>query len=208
MTKTLPTLDIFTSNPVHRRFAAWSKASSPTKANREVVVIAGFTDFSTASIMIAAGDYAWRIPANGSIDRPTIRANVDPASEQFATIWAHTPDAAKSPAKIESQEGRIEDFLDQVYSLIRINDTDSATDRIFDYVDRLLCDGQFVVCDEILRSVNVERLPTSLMRSFLSITAAAKSRLPSRGSLYRKIESKMVQLRGMEKTKRIIGSLA
>ncbi len=103
---------------------------------------------------------------------------------------------------------QIDSFLEEVYRLAKIDDLDGATDRIFDSIDRLLCDGQFDVCDEILRTVDVEKLPTTLMRSFLSITAPAKQKLPSRSALYVKIEQKMNDLRGVERTRKIIGNLA
>ena len=72
----------------------------------------------------------------------------------------------------------------------------------------MLIDGFFAICNEILSEVDVETLDTKLMRSFLSITAPAKKKLPSRVALYKKIEAKMLVLRGPEKTRRIIGSLA
>lgn len=103
---------------------------------------------------------------------------------------------------------QINPFLDNVYRLARTGDVDAATDSIFDFLDRLLCNGLAPVCDEVLKLVDVDQLPTTLMRSFLSITAAAKQDLPSRPGLYRKIEQKMTELRGAEKARRIIGNLA
>jgi hypothetical protein len=60
----------------------------------------------------------------------------------------------------------------------------------------------------MLMMVDVDRLSTVLMRSFLSITAAAKQRLPSRAALFRQIEKKMVEAKGTERAKRILGNLA
>jgi hypothetical protein len=129
----------------------------------------------------------------------------DPAVWQAPSLHLSAAEGAAGP---EGQEGSIEDFLAEVYRLAGLNDIEGATDRIFDHIDRLLSDNQFIVCDEILRRVDVERLPTALMRSFLTITAAAKDKLPWRKSLYQKIERKMVQLKGEEKAKKIIGRLA
>ncbi len=108
----------------------------------------------------------------------------------------------------EIEKPRIDVFLEEVYGLARINDLDGATDRVFDFIDRLLCDGDFGVCDEVLRRIDVCKLPTTLMRSFLTITASVKDKLPSRNALYRTIEVKMVERKGTEKTQRIIGKLA
>jgi hypothetical protein len=150
-----------------------------------------------------------------------IRATREPRSEEAMSRGAQDPpdpavwqapylrlSDAERAAGPEDQERRIEDFLDEVYRLASLNDIEGATDRIFDHIDRLLSDGAFIVCDEILRRVDVEKLPTALMRSFLTITAAAKDKLPWREALYQKVERKMIQLKGEEKTKRIIGRLA
>jgi hypothetical protein len=96
----------------------------------------------------------------------------------------------------------------EVYSLSQIGDTDTAGFKIFDFLDRVLIDGFYTVCDDILSMVDVEKLDTKLMRSFLSVTAPAKLKLPSRAALYKRIERKMTQLRGPDKARRIIGSLA
>jgi len=99
-------------------------------------------------------------------------------------------------------------FLEEVYRLAATNDIEGTTDYIFDQIDKLLCNGDFAVCDGILKNLDVERIPTTIMRSFLTITATAKTNLPSRGVLYQNIEHKMTVLKGEEKTRRIIGSLA
>jgi hypothetical protein len=98
-------------------------------------------------------------------------------------------------------------FLEEVYALARANRIDAAADRVFDHIDRLLCDGDFAAVDAIVARVDVARLPTSLMRSFLTITAAAKTHLPSRPGLYDTIKDEMTRLRGADATKRIIGNL-
>jgi GNAT superfamily N-acetyltransferase len=115
------------------------------------------------------------------------------------------------PAAVAKEDGTrvpIATFLEEVYELARVNDLESATDRIFDFTDRLLCDGYFSACDDILRTVDVDKLPTALMRSFLSITAAAKEKLPSRPALFLKIEQKMIERRGAEKARKILANLA
>src|SRR5258707_15637905 len=83
----------------------------------------------------------------------------------------------------DSEALRINEFLEEVYHLAA-GDLQSATDTIFETIDRLLLDGAFTVCNEILRCVDVRRLPTALMRSFLTITAAAKDKLPARSAFY------------------------
>jgi hypothetical protein len=98
-------------------------------------------------------------------------------------------------------------FLEEVYDLGTQN-LQAATDKVFDTIDRLLCEGRDEVCDLILASVDVARLPTALMRSFLTITAAAKESLPARRGLFLKIEREMSLKRGTDITHRLLGNLA
>jgi hypothetical protein len=114
----------------------------------------------------------------------------------------------RKPTKEDRARQHIDTFLKEVYSLSKIGDTDTAGFKIFDFLDRVLLDGFFGVCNDILSTVNVDLLDTRLMRSFLSITAPAKKKLPARAALYKKIEAKMIALRGHEKTRKIIGTLA
>jgi hypothetical protein len=51
-------------------------------------------------------------------------------------------------------------FLEGIYDLVKRNEVEAATDRVFDHIDRLLCDGAFAACDKILREVDVEQLST------------------------------------------------
>ena len=200
--------DLFPPNVFHRRHTAFGRAAPPTPKtsteNAYVVFIP--TDITSVAMPTRIG-----LPClealNATLVDPTLQVDVDPAWGQFTATWAGTANAAREPAKLEVQEGRIEGFLETVYSLARSNDIESATDRIFDHIDKLLCDRVFVLCDEILQRVDVEELPTALMRSFLTITAAAKNELPSRKALHQKIERKMLQSKGEEKTKRLIGKL-
>jgi hypothetical protein len=108
-----------------------------------------------------------------------------------------------------SAENRLIDkLLDEVYYLAGRDDLQEATDKIFDTIDRLLIGGEFAACNEILRRVDVSRLPSALMRSFLTITAAAKDKLPARKAFYDQVFSEMTRLRGAEKAQRLLGQLA
>jgi hypothetical protein len=102
----------------------------------------------------------------------------------------------------------IRDFLEDVYGLAARGDLQSATDRVFDTIDRLLCDGSDDICDEILSRVDVPRLPTGVIRSFLTITAPAKERLPSRPSFFAKAQREVTRLRGADMAQRLLGKLA
>ncbi len=180
---------------------AW--AASDARA-RYIVVL--FTDVSTIVSGLNLRGGVWG--ADAASGQPLFEIKPNPLPEPPLWCIQASANVARRPTKEEVARMRIGNFLEDVYKLAEINDLDGATDRIFDFMDRLLCDGLFGVCDEVLRTVDVARLPTALMRSFLSITSAAKQKLPSRVALYRKTEKKMVELKGVEKTQRIIGKLA
>ena len=115
---------------------------------------------------------------------------------------------AREPTIEDIETMGIGEFLETVYRLAKLGDLQGATDEVFETVDRLLLGGQFGVCNEILRCVDIHRLPTALMRSFLTITAAATDRMPARKPFYDRVESEMIRLKGKEKAQRILGQLA
>ena|GEM_PF-5791653 len=100
------------------------------------------------------------------------------------------------------------DFLEAIYSLAKTNETQHATDMIFYRIDKLLCKAEFEQCDGLLRQLDIRRLPTSLMRSFLTITYPAKDKLKSRTSLFASIREEFIRQRGEAKTKRLLDGLA
>jgi len=102
----------------------------------------------------------------------------------------------------------VNDFLEDVYGLAARGDLQGATDTIFDRVDRLLLEGAFTVCNAILLRADVSRLPTALMRSFLTITADAKEKLPARAAFYDRVMSETIRLKGSEKAQRLLEPLA
>ena len=117
-------------------------------------------------------------------------------------------DEASKPIPLEEIFDReIEDFLDQVYRLGAAGDLQTATDKIFDNIDGLLVSRSFEMCDRILRHVMVDRLPTALMRSFLTITVAAKDKLKEREGFVRRVEKAMISKRGPETTKKLLQRL-
>lgn len=104
-------------------------------------------------------------------------------------------------------EAVLDDFLGRVYRLAELNDLEGATDKVFRFIDNLLLGGDFHTCNEILRQADVKQLPSSLLRSFLTITAAAKDKLPARADFYQEAFAEMVRLKGEEKAHRLLGPL-
>jgi len=82
-------------------------------------------------------------------------------------------------------------FLRAVYDLCDAGKDDAAIDSIFDYVDDLLCEGSFDAVDDALRRIELDRLSTAAMIGFLSITLAARPKLPYRSALCQAIRDKL-----------------
>ena len=101
----------------------------------------------------------------------------------------------------------VEDFLPIVYLAVSNAQNDAATDIVFDNIDRMLCDGSFSQINALLKRVEVEKLNSTLMRSFMTITAAARDKLPARKPLYDKIYARMIELKGQEKADKILKNL-
>jgi len=66
----------------------------------------------------------------------------------------------------------------------------------------------FAVANEILKRAQVQNLSTSLMRSLLTITFAAKRHLKDREDFFERVEKEMISRRGIEITKRLLSRLA
>jgi hypothetical protein len=102
----------------------------------------------------------------------------------------------------------IDQFLDRVHRLDRAEDLQAATDQVYDLFDRLLSEQAFEICDRVLMQVDVGKFSTSLLRSFLTITAAAKGQLKARAGFFTQVEAEMIRQRGAETTKRLLSRLA
>lgn len=68
---------------------------------------------------------------------------------------------------------------------------DRQLDYMFDRYDDLFLDGKFDEANELLGKVCVKDTPTVLLVGYLSITFAAKDKLPNRAKLYADIETEL-----------------
>ena len=101
-----------------------------------------------------------------------------------------------------------DEFLEEVYRLDHSGETQSATFKVFDYMESLLDKRSFDVCNKLLERVDVNRLSPSLMRSFLTITHPAKDQLPERKRLFTLIEDELTRTRGREIATRLLCKLS
>lgn len=89
--------------------------------------------------------------------------------------------------------------LDTVYLLVASDRDEEAGTFIYQKINAMLCNGKFEEIDKILKSVEILALSMLIMSSFLSVTFAAKDKLPSRSLLHDKIYARMIELKGREK---------
>jgi hypothetical protein len=82
--------------------------------------------------------------------RPILEVKPDPVPV-YRLCRAEAPaNVIGTPTMEEVAKKQIGPFLREVYNLCQRNDLDGAGDRVFDFVDRLLCNGLFAACDQML----------------------------------------------------------
>src|SRR5262245_32506297 len=191
-----------------RFFAKATTAWSPfPERHAAKVAVFFFGNASTGNALVFSEGQEWWKATGQSVPALTLAGYGNPELQGIAARWPDS-NASKNPVTSGRGEGAIETVLEQVYALSSVDDLESASDLVVDYVDRLLDDGAFATCDELLSKVEVRKIPTTLMRALLAVTLPAKSRLLSRKNLYEEINVAMVRLRGAETTERLIGRLA
>jgi hypothetical protein len=65
---------------------------------------------------------------------------------------------------------------------------DAKLDIIYNVIDNLLLKGRFDLVDLQLRRMDVENANTDILLGYLTITFAAKSKLPSRPAFFERAE--------------------
>lgn len=83
----------------------------------------------------------------------------------------------------------MDDFFTELYQHLNNDNIQKTTNFLLFYIDDLLEAHEYEKCDSILATVDVSKIPSVLMLSFLAITNSYKEDLPSRSILFNKIES-------------------
>ena len=78
--------------------------------------------------------------------------------------------------------------------------SDHELDLVYDLIDELLLVGKFETVDHILRLIHPLDLPIDLVLGYLTVTLAAKSKLPWRKVLFAKCKTLYAQdlIQGLE----------
>jgi len=123
-------------------------------------------------------------------------------------VFSEVGSETNFPTEEEIREMESGDFLDCVYARIAAGHVSAAMDAVIDYLDRLLNDGLFRVCDKLLAQANLERMPSNVRRAFLAVTRPAKQELPARAAFYNEALRLLSQERGEATARKMLKSLA
>jgi hypothetical protein len=103
------------------------------------------------------------------------------------------------------------DFLNKLYKLHEKNhdlptekadkkELQDATDLIFDHIDEYLADKRYDDVQELLNTIDLNKIAAVSMISLLTITFSAKPVLTNRAAFYGKVIERMNQLNRAEET--------
>lgn len=110
-----------------------------------------------------------------------------------------------------NEDAKANNFLEKFYQFTYENNIEKILDLIFDAVDDWFCSGKFDIPNDILRSLDFEKIdPTkrvSTLTGLLCITLAGKAKLPSRPEFYLKVEQQFLKTESVERTKRLLVNL-
>lgn len=85
----------------------------------------------------------------------------------------------------------MKNWIEKIYISIEAGKIDKGIDILFDEIDDLLCAGEFDTCNDTLKLFDLEKLDSNLLVGLLSITYAAKDKLPYRSEMVEKIRSRL-----------------
>ncbi len=91
--------------------------------------------------------------------------------------------------------------------LLTNDSDDKQIDILFKHIDDLLLNNQFELVDSFIATYDVNYAKPYMLVSLLSITKAAKDRLPNRDDLVDRIYSRLDNDLGLEKAAKLIHNL-
>lgn len=159
---------------------------------------------SMGGATVPGGVWALLVRENAGINDPV---DFDEFGIRGVIQYTHSDPVSASIIEDDESSGEISAFLDKVYDLARCGKEEFAIDVIFEYMNTLLVQGEFGTCDRILAEVDIGRIPPVLMVSFLTITAAAASRLKNRKRFYQFVRALVARERGEKAAERLLDGL-
>jgi len=108
--------------------------------------------------------------------------------------------------KINKTKPILNIWLSHIYDLIKINKIDDAIDILFSQIDNRLLKGEFKQCDEILKSINLQKVNITFMICVLAITSPAKDKLLYRKELFENIKN-IINQKDPQRCSRLLNGL-
>lgn len=103
-------------------------------------------------------------------------------------------------SKAKSDMARINAFLIRLYALGRHGEDLAqrrlAIDESLRYFNSVLNEESFQICDETMRRIDIERIPSSVMVSILGITLPGKTQLHQRHDFFLRVYAEIARLKG------------
>lgn len=95
---------------------------------------------------------------------------------------------------LPSPRGRDFSWLAELYALIRNNNSEAASDLLYDKIDEMLLSGDFEGCDRLLRKIQLEKFDTFLLVALASILKTPNKELSEYRGTLAKIRSHLKRL--------------
>lgn len=101
--------------------------------------------------------------------------------------------AVRTDWKLPPKADNWHTFLRGLEKRVAQGRVDNALDVLYDRVDDLLLEGAFNTCNALLACVDVERSDETLLLGILTITHAARERLPRRAEFFRQVRGRILR---------------
>jgi len=133
-----------------------------------------------------------------------------PSSESLWTCTVNEKDIAIANLATQDRDTNdAEKFLSDLYLLVRSQNIDLATDRVYDHLHKLLSSEskEIEACCKIFELAKIERLNSAVMRSLLLLTSRDKRRIWPRRGFFEKAFKSIAKTQGAGKAERLLGRL-
>jgi hypothetical protein len=124
-------------------------------------------------------------------------AGVAISSNDYWLMWTTAPSL-----------GPVAEIIENVYQFEALGRIREGIQYIFSQINRLLSDGAFDVADAVLANIDVNRLGSDLILSFLTITRAARGKLPYRIAYLDRARHRISEIRGAGVADRLLRHMA
>ncbi len=95
-------------------------------------------------------------------------------------------------------------FLEQFAALAGTTKVQKTIDYVFDYLDRLLGEGDFTLVNRIIARLEPDSIQPVFLAAILSMTKPARERLPARTSFADKACETVARQRGHEEARKLL----